>query len=247
VWGRALSLPAPLPVQVEAALAHRVERRLLPALLTPCAELRFDAAHVAPTLQHQRLLETHGCSRLLQHLPLGTRIPTRAAASAGPAAAAAAAGGAKNALAPVSADVTCARLAAAEGAQVVLSSGAFRCLTNTLAGQAWELPVTVRRLARAGAGAGAELQVVFVDNPVLASGLSLRAKNQLFYKVRVHRCVLAFAVRRAAELLVRHTNACSSLCCAACGAGPEYQERCVVPRAGARALLLHRTCAIVGH
>ncbi len=182
-------------MQVEAALAHRVERRFLPALFTPCAELRFDAAHVAPTLQHQRLLETHGCSRLLQHLPLGTRIPTHAAASAGPAAAAAA-GGAKNALAPVSADVTCARLAAAEGAQVVLSSGAFRCLTNTLVGQAWELPVTVRRLACAGAGAGAELQVVFLDNPVLASGLSLRAKNQLFYKVRrcIDACLLLLCV-----------------------------------------------------
>jgi hypothetical protein len=172
-------------VQVEAALAHRATRRLQLSQFKPHAELRFDAAHVAPALQHQRLLETHGCSRLLHHLPLGTRIPTHATGAEGPAADAVA-GRAKSALAPVSADATCARLAAVESAQVVLSSGAFRCLANTFPGEAWELPVTVRQLACAGAGAGAEqLQVVFVDNPVPACGPSLRAKNQLFYKVRV--------------------------------------------------------------
>ena len=63
---------------------------------------------------------------------------------------------------------------------MVLASGAFKCLSCTLPEQAWELPVTVRSLP----DGGETQKCVFIDGPLLAPRLSLRSKNELFYKVR---------------------------------------------------------------
>jgi hypothetical protein len=163
---------------VEATLEQR-RRRLLaqPSSYVAHGEVRFDAAHVAPQLLHQRLLQTRGCSQMLENPPPGTHIPTSAAALTP---AQKAAFESKAGLAPVSADPTCATLAAAEGARVVLASGAFKCLAATLPEQAWALPVTVR----GSPDGGAAQKRVFIDGPLLAPRLSLRSKNELYYKVR---------------------------------------------------------------
>lgn len=82
---------------------------------------------------------------------------------------------------------------------MVLSSGAFKCLTSTLPEQEWELPVTVR----SSPDGGAMPTRVFVDNPLLPPRLSLRAKNELFYKARrvaKQRCALSGA--HACSLLI---------------------------------------------
>jgi hypothetical protein len=167
--------------QVETALARRRQRlQQQPALFRWHGDIALDATHAAPVLQQQRLLETSGCSRLMHNLPLGTHIPT-AGGAAGPAGCA---GRVKHAPPPVSADATCAKLAAAEGARVVLASGAFRCFTDLLAEHEWEVPVAVRRLEGVALDGAPRPAVVFVDSPVLPARLSLRAKNALFYKAR---------------------------------------------------------------
>lgn len=161
-------------MQVETTLERRRRKlRSHPSHYVLHGEVCFDNAQVAPQLLHQRLLKTRGCSQVLANLPPGTHIPTSKAGLTPAQLATLDAGHVS-----VSADSECASLAAAENARVVLASGAFRCLASTLPAQEWELPVTVcgspeRSTAR-----------VFVDGPLLAPCLSLRTKNELFYKAR---------------------------------------------------------------
>ena len=165
-----------LPKQVETTLERRRRKlRSQPSRYVSHGEACFDNAQVAPQLLHQRLLKTRGCSQTLANLPPGTQIPTSMASLTPEQLAALEAGQAS-----VRADSECAGLAAAENARVVLASGAFKCLASTLPGQEWELPVTVRSFPEGGA---AQTRI-FVDGPLLAPRLSLRSKNELFYKVR---------------------------------------------------------------
>jgi hypothetical protein len=192
-------------------LTRRQQRlQLQPLHREQHATLSLDAAHAAPALHHMQLLATRGCSRLMHSLPLGAHIPT--AAPPGDAAA-----DGKPAHAPVSADATCAALAASEGARVVMSSGAFCCLTDVLPGRAWELPVTVRAHAAADSEAAAPPPTVYVDSPLLAQRLSLRTKNEIFYKARAHRAAarLLRAMRIGAPLntCILRRAARSMRCC----------------------------------
>ena len=190
--------------QVEATLEHRRGKLLAqPSSYVMHGEVNFDATHVAPPLLHQRLLQTRGCSQMLANLPPGTQIPRQAG---GLTAAQQASLGSKAGHAPVSADPICASLAAAEGARVVLASGAFKSLANTLPEQAWELPVTVRS---SPVGGDAQKRV-FIDGPLLAPRLSLRAKNELYYKV----CCTATGLART--------------CVHACGTGSSALQHAVL-------------------
>ena len=193
-----------LHLQVETTLERRRRKlRSQPSRYVAHGEVCFDNAQVAPQLLHQRLLKTRGCSQMLANLPPGTQIPT-SKASLTPAQLASLEAG----QASVSADSECASLAAAENARVVLASGAFKCLASTLPGQEWELPVTVRSSPEGG-----QTQTrVFVDGPLLAPCLSLRTKNELFYKVR--RGCTAYTVNSShacdARAAIRSTLYCDS-------------------------------------
>ena len=199
---------------------RRRKLRSHPSRYVSHGEVCLDNAQVAPQLLHQRLLKTRGSSQMLANLPPGTHIPTS-----------------KTSLTPaqldaleaehvsVSADSECASLAAAENVCVVLASGAFKCLASTLPGQDWELPVTVR-----SPESGATRRRVFVDGPLLASCLSLRTKNELFYKVRRRSCtantphVFTQVTRRHPQhavlrLAVKNPGAAHEQACSARGRG----------------------------
>jgi len=169
-----------LSMQVEAVLASRREHEAAEACSwVPHVELPLQPlAHGAP-LQHVRLLHSAGRCQPLRVFPAGTHI-SQGLFRGGE-------GGGRRGLKPsppaVDADPACARLAAAEHARFVLCSGAFECLVG--AQVAWQLPVTVQSLE------GSVQPVAFLGKPLLPARLSLRAKNEMFYKVRRARAMAA--------------------------------------------------------
>ena len=150
---------------MEAQLAERRLRALqLPAQFEAHGELRFVAGHVAPPLQHQRTVRGNGANpATLRSVPVGTRIPTDGTV-------------ARPRHIRASSDAGCSALAASEGARVVLSAGAFRCFADTLAGQEWQLSVTVQRNALG--------LLAVADGPELPARLSRRDLNAMYYKAR---------------------------------------------------------------
>ncbi len=161
--------------QVEAVLARRREREAAATgVCVPQAELPLQQAlQQGMPMQHVRLLSSSGRCPAMRALPPGTHIPVDLFSCAG-----ARKRWFKPTAPPVSEDATCARLAAAEHARIVLCSGAFECLVG--AQRDWELPLTVRAVEGGAPGR----PVIFIDKPVLPARMSLRAKNEVFYKAR---------------------------------------------------------------
>ena len=170
---------AVFPPQVESALnARRLRDAALACDCEPVSVMELHRPAVAPPLQHVKLLESTGVLLPMQAMPPGTPIPLDVLSRAQEA------GGGRMAshAAPVDEDPTCERLATAEHAGVVLSSGAFECLVSLT--HSWEVPVHVRAAHPPG---GPAKPIAFVGKPFLSDTMTLRAKNEVYYKVRLLR------------------------------------------------------------
>lgn len=170
------TLSLPFHPQVETALNARRQRDA--GFACDCEAVSVMELHrpaVAPPLQHLKLLASTGDLLPLQAMPPGTTIPldvlSRAPEAGG--------GGMASHAAPVDEDPTCERMASAEHAAVVLGSGAFECLASLT--HSWEVPVHVRAAHTPG---GPGKPIVFVGKPFLPDSMTLRAKNEVYYKVR---------------------------------------------------------------
>jgi len=165
--------------QVEAILRARRQRDAALACVCESAatiDLSCLPAAPLPSLKHLGLLATAGKLRPLHTLPLGTPIAvdvlSHAKLGAGDESS-------KALPPPLEEDITCERLASSQQATVVLGSSAFECLASMT--QSWELPVRVRAI---DAARDAGKRVAFVSKPFLPNAMSLRAKNEIYYKAR---------------------------------------------------------------
>ena len=150
-------------------LARRREAEAHTAFaLSPFTELPLLSSCAAPALQHVRLLESAGQSRQLRPLSRGTHVATDRFLHAPSS-------WRKPARPQVWADAACARLATQAGASVVLCSGAFEAFACRSLHE-WEVPLSVEE--RGGS------LLVFAGKPLLPRLLSMRAKNERYYKAR---------------------------------------------------------------
>lgn len=89
---------------------------------------------------------------------------------------------------PVSHDANAHRLVSTHPeASVVLSASTLCCIANPSVEMAWEVPIRVEEVLDANCNLR---KVVFLDKPVLARDMSVKQKNEKFYKMSLKRWLL---------------------------------------------------------